>query len=268
MGAFLAGIVPRNCERKAGQGRLASPARTCVALKRIFVLRLPFAVFLWCFSVPYMALASDLPALPGEAQYQQAATLLKQSDAEYADLMRSLLAKKPPADMEAKKANLALIQHFLDESAQAGHPVAEYRLMLLYQVYLVPGQEQAMCQLAVSSLEHGFAPAALYVDNACLDYVLSPKYIPALQNALSKMNDFARYYPQPAVWLTCGAPPSGVELQSGSENDYRAELYKVLATRTNRRTALALRTEYFKKALATNGCPYASKRLEPDRSAQ
>ncbi|KTB66818.1 hypothetical protein BLL37_23840 [Pseudomonas azotoformans] len=231
-------------------------------------MRRPFAVFLSFSSVPCVAFSSELPALPGEAQYQQAANLLKKSDAEYADLMRSLLAKKTPTDMEEKKANLALVQQRLSESAQAGHPVAEYRLMLLYQVYLVPGKEQEMCQLAVSSLEHGFAPAALYVDNTCLDYVVGPKYIPALQNALGKIDDFARYYPQPAVWLTCGARPTGVELQSGSQNDYRAELYKVLASQTNRRTARPLRIEYLEKALATNGCPYAHKRLEIERNAQ
>lgn len=234
----------------------------------MFVLRFPFAVFLSFSCVSYVASASDLPALPGEAQYQQAAALLKNSDAEYADLMRSVLAKKTPADVDEKKANLALTQQRLSESAQAGHPVAEYRLMLLYQIYLVPGKEQEMCQLAISSLEHGFAPAALYVDNTCLDYVMGPKYMPALQNALAKMDDFAPYYPQPAVWLTCGAPPKGVELQSGSENDYRAELYKVLASRTNRRTARPLRIEYLEKALATNGCPNARKRLEIDRDAQ
>ncbi|WP_339421309.1 MULTISPECIES: hypothetical protein [unclassified Pseudomonas] len=224
-------------------------------------MRFSFAILVSFFIAASVALASDLPAPPGEAHYQQAAALLKNSDAEYADLIRSLLAKKMPADLDAKKASLAVTQQLLSESAQAGHPVAEYRLMLLYQVYLVPGKEQEMCQLAVSSLEHGFAPAALYVDNTCLDYVLSPKYLPALQNALTKMDDFARYYPQPAVWLTCGAPPTGVELQSGSENDYRAELYKVLASRTNRRTALPLRVEYLKKAVATNGCPNARKRL-------
>jgi hypothetical protein len=215
-----------------------------------------------------MALASDLPALPGEAQYQQAAALLKKSDAEYADLMRSVLEKKTSADVDVKKANLALTRQLLSDAAQAGHPIAEYRLMLLYQVYMVPGKEQEMCQLAASSLEHGFAPAALYLDNACLDYVLGPTYVPALQNALTRQHDFARYYPQPAVWLTCGAPPTGVELQLGSENDYRAEIYKVLASRTDRKTAMPLRIEYLEKALKTNGCPFARKRLETYREAR
>ncbi|WP_144424966.1 hypothetical protein [Pseudomonas trivialis] len=272
MGAFLAGIAKLGFDGQACQGRLAASRATLHGRKGIFVLRLPFVFCLPLFAASWIAMAGENSSPPGEVQYQEAVAVLAKTDPQLADLMRSVQANQKAADFDQKMRELGepfrLTERLLSESATAGHPVAQYRLVLLYQSYLVPGKEQQMCDLSASSLEAGFAPAALYLANACLSYTQGPRYEPALQGALAKLPDYARYYPQPTVWLTCGAPPTGVELQLGSANDFRAELYKLLASQIDKRKALPLRIEYLEKALASNGCPYARERLDIYRPAQ
>ncbi|MGU9857634.1 hypothetical protein [Pseudomonas sp. LF245] len=238
----------------------------------MFVLRLSLVAALSLFAATSPVLASEAASPPGEAQYQQAVALLKTTDPQLADLMWRVHLNQKPADFNEKMARLGeqfrVTEQLLSDSATAGHPIAQYRLALLYQAYMTPGAEKMMCDLSALSLEAGFAPAALYLQNACLSYTQGPRYTPALQGALAKFDDYARYYPQPAVWLTCGAPPTGTAMQLGSAKDFRAELYKLLASQADRRTAMAVRIDYLEKAVATNGCPHARERLEIYQNTQ
>lgn len=216
--------------------------------------------------LPAAVLAAEATRLPGEAEYQQGVAILSETDPQVVELLRAFHANNNAKGFEGlmeslREKNMRAVK-LLSESSELGHPVAQYRLALYYQAYLVPNDEK-VCELYKSSLAQGFAPAALRVGNACKIYTLGPEYMPLLEEALDRLPRFAKYYPQPTVYLECGkSMPKDVELQWGSQNDYLAELYKLMASQFDRTTAMPKRIDYLEKAVATNGCPSAQKKLE------
>jgi TPR repeat protein len=216
-------------------------------------------------------LNAEAEIMPGEVEYQQGVAILSETDPRVVELLRSFHANKNARDSDAlmdnlRKKNMHAVQ-WLTESAALGHPVAQYRLALYYQAYLIPDSEQKVCQLYKSSLQQGFAPAVLRVANACMIYTLGPEFMHLLEKAFDRMSQFSSYYPQPTVYLECGkSMPTDVELQWGSQNDYLAELYKLIASQFGRGAEMPKRIEYLEKALATNGCPAARKKLDIYRS--
>lgn len=216
--------------------------------------------------LPATASATEAATLPGEAEYQQGVAILRETDPQVVELLRAFHANSNAQGSDAlmdalRKKNMRAVQ-LLSESSTLGHPVAQYRLALYYQAYLVP-EDEKVCELYKSSLAQGFAPAALRVGNACKIYTLGPEYRPLLENALHRMSQFSKYYPQPTVSLECAeSTPKDVELQWGTQNDYLAELYKLTASQFDRATAMPKRIDYLQKAVVTNGCPSAQKMLD------
>ena len=204
--------------------------------------------------LPMMAAAVE-PVIDPHADllYRQALPLLEQTDAQ----SNALPLDAAPNDQELIRKVQSLDQALqpavalLQRAALLRHPVAEYRLALHYITYLPADQISAeACPLLRSSLAQGFAPAALEVANWCPDLNSSAEYRQAMEQVPSRNSLYAGYYPQPAVRLQClRERPQGLSLQWGSQRDFQAEVYRLLAALDPTQ-----RTSYQQKAADINGC--------------
>lgn len=215
-----------------------------------------------------LCMASTLHIDPrGESFYQQAVPYLQQANSK----LEAVPANTPTASAEEKKRSWALIDEagellkpaiaLLEQAAALDHPVAQYRLGLIY-VMLYPSEviKEKACPLFEKSLAHGFAPPALEISSWCLAYSGTPLYQTALQATETSMPIYEKYFPQPVVRLECKPEqPKGLTMQWGSSRDFQAEIYR-LQGNSNR----AHRSEYYQKALDINDC-YGVKRRMGDR---
>lgn len=201
-----------------------------------------------------------------DSLYQQAVPYLQQANAK----LEGVTAITPSTSAEERDRSLALAAQageqlkpataLLEQAAALDHPVAQYRLGLLYVQLMRPSEviEEKACPLFEQSLGHGFAPPAVEINTWCLDYARSPRYLSALQAVEASMPIFEAYYPQPVVRLECKPDlPVGLAMQWGSSRDYRAEIYRLQGDldRANRQA-------FYQKAFDTNQCEKARKRLE------
>ena len=200
----------------------------------------------------------------GESLYQQAVPYLQQANSK----LEAVQANTPTASAEEKKRSLALIDEagallkpaitLLEQAAALDHPVAQYRLGLIY-VMLYPGEviKEKACPLFEQSLAHGFAPPALEISSWCFAYTDTPLYQTALQAIETTMPIYEKYFPQPVVKLECKREdPVGLAMQWGSSRDYQAEIYRLQGD-SNR----AQRWEYYQKALDINDCYRVKRRM-------
>jgi hypothetical protein len=202
-----------------------------------------------------------------ESLYQQAVPYLQQANSK----LEAVPANTPTASAEEKKRSWALIDEagallkpaitLLEQAAALDHPVAQYRLGLIY-VMLYPNEviKEKACPLFEKSLAHGFAPPALGISSWCLAYTDTPQYQTALQATVTSMQIYEKYFPQPVVRLECKREqPVGLAMQWGSSRDYQAEIYRLQGD-SNR----AQRSKYYQKAVDINDC-YSVKRRMGDR---
>lgn len=124
----------------------------------------------------------------GERFYQQAVPYLEQANSK----LEAVSANTPTASAEEKKRSLALAEEagallkpaitLLEQAAAFDHPVAQYRLGLIYvMVYSSEVIKEKACPLFEQSLAHGFAPPALEISSWCWAYTDTPLYRAALQ---------------------------------------------------------------------------------------
>ena len=217
-----------------------------------------------CFLLAYMlapiCLADTLEIGPrGESLYQQAlphlqdaeknlqAVDLKSSAPEIQATNRSLGAKA--------SAELQTAVPLLEQAAALEHPIAQYRLALIYLGYLPQGTEEKACTLLEKSLSHGFAPPAVTIASACSAYTDTPEYQSALEVTQEPAPAYESYFPQPAMNLACRREEaSGAGFQWATSRDYQAEIYWLLGAHNR-----GQRTEYAQKAVDINGCYKAQR---------
>ncbi|MEN5305375.1 hypothetical protein [Pseudomonas sp. TWI628] len=215
--------------------------------------------------LPQFCMASAFHLDPrGEKLYQQAVPYLQQAN----NKLEAVPTNAPSANAEEKERSMALVDEagallkpaitLLEQAATLGHPVAQYRLGLIY-VMLYPSDviKEKACPLFEQSLAHGFAPPALEISSWCLKFIDTPQYQTALQAIEVSMPIYEKYFPQPVVKLECRREePVGLAMQWGSSRDYQAEIYRLQGD-SNR----AQRTEYYQKALDVNDCYKVKRRM-------
>ncbi|MEE1925340.1 hypothetical protein V0R50_26525 [Pseudomonas sp. 148P] len=196
--------------------------------------------------------------------YQQAVPYLQKANSKF----EAVTAITPGTSAEEKRRSLDSAAEagetlkpaipLLEQAAALDHPVAQYRLGLIY-VLLEPNDvtREKACSLFERSLGRGFAPPALEIASFCPAYTDTPEYKLALQVVETSMPRYERYFPQPASLLECKREtPPGLGMQWGSSRDFQAEIYRLQGDGNRAR-----RAEYYRKALDLNDCYKAKKRL-------
>ncbi|MBD9585640.1 hypothetical protein IB254_01090 [Pseudomonas sp. PDM03] len=199
-----------------------------------------------------------------ESLYQQAVPYLQQANSK----LEAVPSNFPTASAEEKQRSMALVDEagvllrpaitLLEQAAALEHPVAQYRLALIY-VMLHPSDviKEKACPLFEQSLVHGFAPAALEISSWCVAFTDTVQYQTALQAIEASMPLYEKYFPQPVVKLECRREePVGMAMQWGSSRDYQAEIYRLQGD-SNR----AQRWEFYQKALDINDCYRVKRRM-------
>lgn len=216
--------------------------------------------------LPQLSLASTLHIDPrAESLYQEALPYLLQAN----DKLEAVTADTPTTSEEERQRSLTLAEEggallkpaftLLEQAAALDHPVAQYRLGLIYAM-LSPSEviKEKACPLFERSLAQGFAPPALEIASWCLAFTDTPEYQKALQAIETSMPLYEKYFPQPVVRLECKREePVGFAMQWGNGRDYQAEIYRLQGD-SNR----ARRLEYYQKAIDTNDCYRAKRRME------
>ncbi|BBH34080.1 hypothetical protein [Pseudomonas sp. St290] len=200
----------------------------------------------------------------GESLYQQAIPFLQQADSK----LEAVTAETPTTSAEEKKRSLALAEEggmllkpafaLLEQAAALDHPIAQYRLGLIY-VMLSPSEviTEKACPLFERSLAQGFAPPALQIAYWCLAFTDTPQYETTLLALETSMPLYEKYFPQPVVRLECRPEePVGFAMQWGGSRDYQAEIYRLLGEKNR-----AKRSEYYQKALDINDCYRVKRRM-------
>ncbi|WP_229632010.1 MULTISPECIES: hypothetical protein [Pseudomonas] len=145
----------------------------------------------------------------------------------------------------------------LEQAAFLEHPVAQYRLALVYLVYLPEIPQEKACTLLKKSLSHGFAPPALPIESFCYTFTDTPEYRPILESMQTSAPRYESYFPQPAMNLACRREEaSSAGFQWADSRDYQAEIYWLLGAHDR-----ANRTEYAIKAVDINNCYRAQRWL-------
>ena len=96
-------------------------------------------------------------------------------------------ANTPTADAKEKQRAVVLIEAaglllrsavpLLEQAAALAHPVAQYRLALIYLLVDSNGAaSQKACPLIEQSLIHGFAPSALLASSWCSEFTQTAEY--------------------------------------------------------------------------------------------
>ncbi|WAC44623.1 hypothetical protein OU997_20780 [Pseudomonas sp. SL4(2022)] len=202
----------------------------------------------------------------GEALYQQAAPHLNEARAK----LDAVPADTPRANTEVKKQAMVLIEAagqqlkvalpLLEQASALGHPVAQYRLALIYEYeFNTPETEPKVCPLLLQSVGQGFAPPALMVAVYCPEFAASADFLSALASIEANQERYEHYYPQPVVMLECQQQrmPTGMAMLSGDSQDFQAEIYRLQGDHNR-----AQRNEFYQKAVDLNGCPKAERRLK------
>ncbi|MHA6195831.1 hypothetical protein ACX3YG_15835 [Pseudomonas wadenswilerensis] len=217
-----------------------------------------------CLLSPLCAASAFQIDPKADSLYQQAAPYLQKANSRF----EAVTAITPETSAEEKQRSLDIAAEagemlkpaipLLEQAAALDHPVAQYRLGLIY-VLLAPSEaiREKACPLFERSLGHGFAPPALEIASFCAAYTDTPEYKSALQVVENSMPLYERYFPQPASVLECKPEtPPGLGMQWGSSRDYQAEIYRLQGDGNRAR-----RAEYYRKALDLNDCYRAKKRL-------
>ncbi|TDF82504.1 sel1 repeat family protein [Pseudomonas sp. H9] len=211
--------------------------------------------------VPGCALADGVRIDPhADLLYRQALTLLEQAEQQVNSF--SLKTSSTEQDLaqqgQALGRPLAPAVSLLNKAVELDHPVARYRLALYYMTYLPAEQiPPAACPLLQTSLEQGFAPAALGIEAWCTDYRQSAAFAKNLNHVQAVANRYASYYPQPAERLLCSPEqPQGLALQWGRQRDFLAEIYRLQGNDNPDQ-----RQRLWQKAVDLNGCFAVRQRL-------
>lgn len=212
-----------------------------------------------------LCLADTLQIDPrAESLYQQAVPYLKQAQ----DKLDVIPATPPTASAEVRARAEALSIEagaflkpaikLLDQAVALDHPVAQYRLGLIYAIiYPLDAVQANACPLFERSVAQGFAPAALLIPSYCWAFSDTPQFQAALQGMQASMPFYEKYFPQPAVKLECRQEqPVGLTMQWGTSREYQAEIFLIQGD-INR----PLRTAFYQKAVEINDCYKAKKRL-------
>jgi len=210
---------------------------------------------------PACVWADDLHINPhADLLYRQAVSLIEQADTQ--NIGFSLKTGTTNQDLAQQSQSmgrtLAPAVSLLKKAVELDHPVARYRLALYYINYLPASQiPAAACPLLQTSLEQGFAPAALGVDTWCPEYRQSRAFAKDLEDIPVTANRYTSYFPQPAVRLQCKREqPKGLAMQWGRLRDYQAEIYRLQGEDNP-----GQRQYFWKKAVELNGCYSVSPRL-------
>ena len=200
-----------------------------------------------------------------EELYQKAIPYLQQAHSK----LEAVPFNFPQANAEDKRRGLELSEEaggfiasaipLLEQASELGHPVAQYRLALLYYLfnYSIDETRAKVCPLVQRSFAHGFAPSALIFSNACWDFPGQKDFIFNLKNVISEAAVYEKYYPQPAIQFECREKaPEGFAMPWGGSLDFQAEIYRLQGDRDRGR-----RKEFYEKAIAINGCYKAKRRL-------
>lgn len=200
-----------------------------------------------------------------EAAYASALPLLEKYDAEVAEMERLHHAGtlKTEGQKHSKAAGewLDKALPLLEKASAEHHPAAQYRLAMLYMLYMSREDgEKPVCALLESSLKEGFAPAALAMSNYCFAFVKTPQFIRQTEVAATQAERFEAYYPQPvSAWACENNTDRSMDFRVGSLTQFQADAWMLLALKTPQDKAR--KTEYLKKAAAL-GCDYAQQRLK------
>jgi hypothetical protein len=200
-----------------------------------------------------------------EALYQKALPYLQQAHSK----LEAVPFNFPKANVEDKKRGLELSEEagrdigsaipLLEQASELGHPVAQYRLALIYYLfnYSIDETRAKVCPLVQQSFAHGFAPSALIVSNACWDFPGEKDFNSNLKVVESNTAVYEKYYPQPAIQFECREKaPEGFAMPWGDSLDFQAEIYRLQGDRDRGR-----RKELYEKAIAINGCYKAKRRI-------
>lgn len=216
--------------------------------------------FLLACLLPPVCLADTFAIDPrSESLYQQAVPHLQEADKS----LGAVDLKSPTPEIQATNrslgakasAELQIAVPLLEQAAAVEHPVAQYRLALIYLGYSPEGNQEKACRLLEKSLSHGFAPPAVVIESACYAYADTPEYQAALEAVQVPAPSYESYFPQPAMNLACRREEaSGAGFQWATSRDYQAEIFWLLGAHNR-----AQRSEYAQKAVDINGCYKAGR---------
>jgi TPR repeat protein len=203
-----------------------------------------------------------------ERLYQQAAPYLQDADKN----LQAVELRSPNPEIQARNRALGVKASeqlktaipLLEQAAALEHPVAQYRLALIYLTYLPEVSKEKACTLLKKSLSHGFSPPAVPIESFCYTYTDTPEYRSILQNMQPPTPTYESYFPQPAMNLACRreeAPGAGFQWADG--RDYQAEIYWLLGAHDR-----ANRSEYAKKAVDINNCYRAQRWLGKPKQSE
>mgnify|MGYP006183660743 FL=1 len=201
-----------------------------------------------------------------EEFYQQATPYLNDAraklDAVPADMPRANAEVKKQAMvlLEAAGQQLKIARPLLEQASALGHPVAQYRLALIYKYEVnTPETDPKVCTLLQQSVSQGFAPPALMVNIYCPEFAASDDFLSALAKVEENQARYAHYYPQPVVMLECQQQrmPTGLAMLKGDSLDFQVEVYRLQGDHNR-----AQRNKFYQKAVDLNGCPKAERRLK------
>ncbi len=212
--------------------------------------------------IPLCPVIADDDQIKGESQYRQAMKMLESIQGTINSVVIRIHAGADPAQFDQEgeiiRPVFATVIENLQEASDLGHPVAQYRFALPEFSFL--RDWNANCKLLNQSVDQGFAPAAVQFA-VCSPFESKSHRVAQLKKAAADIERYAAYYPQPAVQMSCNLDlPVNSLPQWGQKEDYLAEIYLMLARLTDRGTPE--RVQYFKEAVAANGCAYAAKRLK------
>lgn len=216
--------------------------------------------FLLACLLPPVCLADTFAIDPrSESLYQQAVPHLQEADKS----LGAVDLKSPTPEIQATNrslgakasAELQIAVPLLEQAAAVEHPIAQYRLALIYLGYSPEGNQEKACRLLEKSLSHGFAPPAVVIESACYAYADTPEYQAALEAVQVPAPSYESYFPQPAMNLACRREEaSGAGFQWATSRDYQAEIFWLLGAHNR-----AQRSEYAQKAVDINGCYKAGR---------
>lgn len=213
--------------------------------------------FLLAFVLVPVCLANSFEIDPrGEGLYQQALPHLLDAEKSLQAMVVNPKLRTPEVQatnraLGAKAgAQLQIAAPLLEQAAALEHPVAQYRLALLYLMSSPQGFDEKACTLLEKSLGHGFVPPAVTIASFCYAYTDKPEYRPALESMQIPAPAYERYFPQPALALGCRREEAmGAGFHWGTSRDFQAEIYWLLGAKDRAR-----RSEYSQKAIDINGC--------------
>lgn len=199
--------------------------------------------------------------LEGDAEYRQALPHLRQITHIIKKIDERRATGLSPQESAAPylsqlQGNIRDSAALLNQASQQQHPVAQYRLAQIINLYGNEQEKLSICVLLKTSLSQGFAPAAIEAATLCPSFASTPEFLNYAE-ASTRTGKYSRYFPQPSHLLSyCEhSKTRTLNAKDSSEREYQAAIYYLLGSKTEG----PKRSEYFSLA-SKNGCSRAANK--------